>query len=136
MTIDPRNLTEREIELLALAPNDDPGPKYKSNDVMAACPICNAVFWQREYLVYGKPSPETCGLAHGQILRAQRRAAEEGKVLLGQPWTAEEGVLTPRETEILTLRASGLTNSQIAERLGLTPGTVKNAVRFALRKVA
>ena len=33
--------------------------------------------------------------------------------------------LTSRETEILELVAAGLTNAQIAERLWISPGTVK-----------
>ncbi|MCU0521599.1 MAG: response regulator transcription factor [Anaerolineae bacterium] len=43
--------------------------------------------------------------------------------------------LTHRELEILRLIASGLTNRQIAERLYLAEGTVKNAVTAVLDKL-
>jgi len=39
-------------------------------------------------------------------------------------------VLTPREKEILKLLAQGLTNSEIANKLFLSEGTVKNYITF------
>jgi DNA-binding CsgD family transcriptional regulator len=121
MPINEAELTEHEIELLALAPNEDPGDKYKDNDVLAGCPICHAVFWQRSYLVDGKPSPQTCGLAHGQVLRARER--EEVR-----------GPLTDREAEMLKLAETGLTSRQIGDILGVLPRSAKNAVRIARLK--
>jgi DNA-binding CsgD family transcriptional regulator len=102
-------------------PYNDPGEKYKDNDVLGACPICNRGFWQRGYLVDGKRTPETCGLSHGQALRALR----EGK-----------GGLTPREREVHALVEEGLSRTQIAERLGISSGTAKNTARIARLKVA
>lgn len=98
-------------------------PKYKVNDVRGECPICGAGFWQRAYLVKGKPSPETCSFAHGQMLRA-RRAAE-----------IAQSVLTDREAELLKMREAGKTNPEIAEQLGITTGTVKNGLYVARRKL-
>ncbi|HLS73559.1 MAG TPA: response regulator transcription factor, partial [Actinomycetaceae bacterium] len=43
--------------------------------------------------------------------------------------------LTPRETEILRLLASGFTNRQIAEALFLAEGTVKNHISTVLAKL-
>lgn len=43
--------------------------------------------------------------------------------------------LTPRETEILRLIAQGMTNAEIAERLVITEGTVKNHVTSVLSKL-
>ena len=43
----------------------------------------------------------------------------------------ETGSLTPREREVLTLLAGGLTGAQIAERLSLSPETVRIHVRNA-----
>lgn len=43
-------------------------------------------------------------------------------------------LLTPREGEVLQLLTGGLTNAEIAERIGVTPGTVKTYVREILRK--
>jgi DNA-binding NarL/FixJ family response regulator len=43
--------------------------------------------------------------------------------------------LTPRETEILRLIAAGMTNAEIAQRLVITEGTVKNHVTSVLSKL-
>ena len=43
--------------------------------------------------------------------------------------------LTPRELEVLRLVADGLTNAQIAERIGRTEGTVKVHLKNILRRL-
>jgi DNA-binding NarL/FixJ family response regulator len=43
--------------------------------------------------------------------------------------------LTPRETEVIALVATGLTNAQIAERIGRTEETVKVHVKNILQKL-
>jgi len=43
--------------------------------------------------------------------------------------------LTPRETEVVSLVATGLTNAQIAERIGRTEETVKVHVKNILQKL-
>ncbi len=44
-------------------------------------------------------------------------------------------ILTPRETEILTLIAHGHPNKQIAHQLGLSENTIKNHVSSIMRKL-
>lgn len=48
---------------------------------------------------------------------------------------AFEGILTRRETEVLSLMADGLTNRRIADRLVISEGTVKFHVNSILRKL-
>ena len=43
--------------------------------------------------------------------------------------------LTDREFEVLPLLASGLTNPEIAQRLAISPGTVKHHVRHIVSKL-
>jgi DNA-binding NarL/FixJ family response regulator len=43
--------------------------------------------------------------------------------------------LTPREAEVLSLIAEGLTNQEIAERLVVSPATVKSHVNRVFSKI-
>ena len=52
-----------------------------------------------------------------------------------QPEPPEDDPLTPREREVLTLIAQGLTNSEIAERLTLSINTVKTHRRHIYQKL-
>jgi DNA-binding CsgD family transcriptional regulator len=44
-------------------------------------------------------------------------------------------VVTPREREVLTLVAEGLTNREIGRRLGISPGTVRSHLEHAYPKL-
>ena len=48
---------------------------------------------------------------------------------------ASDAILTRRESEILQLVSSGLSNKEIANELTITEGTVKNHVHNALEKL-
>jgi NarL family two-component system response regulator LiaR len=83
-----------------------------------------------------------------RIVAAIRTAAEGGAyfdpliahVVMGRVGTpratSEPSPLTPRETEILRLIASGRGNAEIAETLFLGLGTVKGHIRDILEKLA
>lgn len=51
------------------------------------------------------------------------------------PPTSEVEGLTPREAEILTLLAKGLSNKEIAAKLGVSAGTVRNHLANVFRKL-
>jgi DNA-binding NarL/FixJ family response regulator len=51
------------------------------------------------------------------------------------PSAADEGALTRRDREVLKLVAMGFSNKEIAERLFLAEGTVKNRVSQILEKI-
>jgi PAS domain S-box-containing protein len=76
---------------------------------------------------------------------AMRRAEVSGKQLAIIVWTsvtagegsapsAPLGELTPREREVVSLVALGLTSPEIAERLVISPATVKTHVQNAMVK--
>jgi DNA-binding NarL/FixJ family response regulator len=83
--------------------------------------------------------------AHGLELKEAIRAAAAGRVhlspeaaarLLREVRTPEEReLLTGRETEVLRLVSLGLTNKEIARRLGIGEGTVKTHVSRLLTKL-
>jgi DNA-binding NarL/FixJ family response regulator len=70
----------------------------------------------------------TPGLA-GLVLGEFRRMNE------GRPEPEPENELTPRETEILKMVATGMSYKQIAERLVVSHRTVQNHVQNTLRKL-
>ena len=84
--------------------------------------------------------------SHSEILAAVA-ASLQGSVVLGSSVARASGGfgaprefaqdpfgLTPREADVLDLVARGLTNRQIAERLGLSGKTVANNVSILLAK--
>jgi len=77
-------------------------------------------------------TPISPGVA-GPLLAEIRRGA--GARTAVAPPAQEEPALTRRELEIMHLVAQGLSNRQIARRLVITEGTVKNHVHNALEKL-
>lgn len=77
-------------------------------------------------------TPISPGVA-GPLLAEIRRGAG-GESVVAAP-RQEEPALTRRELEIMQLVAQGLSNKQIAHRLVITEGTVKNHVHNALEKL-
>ncbi|MGW0475841.1 response regulator [Streptomyces coeruleorubidus] len=62
-------------------------------------------------------------------------ASRPGTGLPGSDTPRELSSLTSREHGVLTLIASGLTNTEIAEHLGVSVGTVKSHINALLRKL-
>jgi DNA-binding NarL/FixJ family response regulator len=62
-------------------------------------------------------------------------AAFAGGAVTPRPEAAPPPGLTPREREVLALVASGLSNAEIGERLGVATGTVKTHVNALLTKL-
>lgn len=76
-------------------------------------------------------TPISPGVA-GRLLREIRQG---GKPRVTSPAAKTEQSVTRRELEILRLVAEGLSNKEIAKRLVITEGTVKNHVHNALEKL-
>lgn len=78
-----------------------------------------------------------------ELVRAVRDAArdrptlhpEAQRILMKRPEKTPLDDLTPRERSVLDLVAEGKSNRQIANRLGLTEGTVKGYVSILLDKL-
>ena len=100
----------------------------------------------RQALAAGATGYVVKDASHSEILAAVAAAAQ-GAVVLGSgvrgasgefgphPRPAEDPFgLTPREADVLDLVARGLTNNQIAERLGLSGKTIANNVSVLLAK--
>ena len=92
----------------------------------------------------GTSLPEVIRLAREVQLRSGITVDFEATPELGQPLvvvrmppsrpSARLQSLTPRECEVAILIADGLSNKQIARRLGITIGTVKHYVHQILEK--
>ena len=52
-----------------------------------------------------------------------------------RPGTFADGTLSPRENEVLDLVAAGASNASIAERLWISPGTVKKHLEHIYLKL-
>jgi DNA-binding NarL/FixJ family response regulator len=57
------------------------------------------------------------------------------KAVLDGPGPTHVALLSPREREVMTLLAKGLTGPQIAERLGISPETVRTHVDNAMQRL-
>lgn len=68
-------------------------------------------------------------------LRTEPSAAPCTPIRLAQGSGRLNGLLTPREAEVVQLLAAGQTNAQIAARLVLAEGTIKSHVKHILRKL-
>ena len=72
------------------------------------------------------------------IVAAVRQVAEGDRVtdpdVTGEVTRVTDSPLTRRETDVLREAAEGLSTSEIAERLGLSPGTVRNYISRAIAK--
>ena len=99
----------------------------------------------REFLKLGASGYVLKSSSTTQLVGAIRAAAfapETGSVVVGMPRTLLEeseagtdGVLSVRELEILLLAARGLSNRQIADRVYLAEGTVKNHLSNTYNKM-
>lgn len=85
--------------------------------------------WQDQALI----SPKIAG-ALMRRLNELARLAIQPAAAMGENGNGTHG-LTPREFEILELIAQGLSNREIAERLVIEVGTVKNHVHNILQKL-
>ncbi len=82
-------------------------------------------------------------VSRAELVRAVRDAArdrptlhpEAQRILMKRPERSPLDGLTPRERSVLDLVAEGRSNRQIANRLGLTEGTVKGYVSILLDKL-
>lgn len=70
---------------------------------------------------------------HGGQFELNPVPATEEPVMASQSWPGRDHGLTPRESEIVALVTSGLSNNEIAERTYLSINSVKSYIRSAYR---
>ena len=91
------------------------------------------------YLVTDRPAAELAEavrLAHAGVTQLDEAAAQHvAAALTTHPAPAAPDVLTARETDVLRMVASGATNREIAARLYLSEGTVKNHLSRILTRL-
>lgn len=94
------------------------------------------------YLLKNTPRDELVKAIRGTVTgKTYLYASVAGKVLQkvsshqNQPATLITGKLTEREIEVLSLLAKGLSNADIANRLFLSEGTVRNHISVILAKL-
>ncbi|MFJ7076877.1 LuxR C-terminal-related transcriptional regulator [Streptomyces sp. NPDC098781] len=93
------------------------------------------------YLLKDLPAEELAHavrLAHAGVTQLDSSVAHHLTTSLSSPGPAQAPAvpLSPRETDILRLVAQGHTNREIAARLYLSEGTVKNHVSHILTRLA
>ena len=96
----------------------------------------------RGYILKGAEGEETLrairAVANGEAIFSPA-IAERMMQFLTQPRDLEQDIafpeLTPREREVLALVANGLTNAAIAQRLVLSPKTIRNHVSTIFSKL-
>jgi PAS domain S-box-containing protein len=64
-----------------------------------------------------------------------RRAEEDAAALASRLDGSVTGVLSPREHQVVELLAGGLTGEEVADRLGISPATVRVHIRNATGKL-
>jgi DNA-binding NarL/FixJ family response regulator len=94
----------------------------------------------RGYVLKGSEGEETLrairAAAHGESIFSPEVGQRLTRYFANSPATAQPfSELTAREREILILIARGLTNTAIAERLSLSPKTVRNQISTILSKL-
>ncbi len=96
----------------------------------------------RGYLLKGADGDETLravrAVAHGEVIFSPGVAEQMLHRFRQRPQEAADSPfpeLTPREREVLTLLAQGLTNQAIAERLVLSPKTIRNQTSSIFSKL-
>jgi NarL family two-component system response regulator LiaR len=89
------------------------------------------------YIHKGLPPDELVkailAIAHGDYQESPTTATSEDDSM--PTWPGREAGLTPRESEILTFIARGLSNDEIARSAYLSINTIKSYIRAAYRKI-
>lgn len=93
----------------------------------------------RGYLLKGSPPArimDSIKIVHegGTVMQDVAMDIIKDELSSGRKGSIPEGVLTERETEIVTLIAKGLSNRDISAKLFMSEGTVKNYISVILSK--
>jgi DNA-binding NarL/FixJ family response regulator len=70
----------------------------------------------------------------GQVV-VSPKPAHSGAAATGGDWPGREEGLTEREAEVLALITQGFDNAAIADRMGLSPNSIKSYIRTCYRRI-
>ena len=96
-----------------------------------------------DFIRHGASGYLSKALPAGELVTALR-AVHAGRVVVapdrrgvhdGTAWVGQDEGLTAREAEVLSLITGGLSNSEVAARMGLSINSVKSYVRSSYRKI-
>ena len=89
----------------------------------------------RGFALKAAPAHDVVAAAHAVASGGSYVDPRLTPLILGRAATEEIGVLSPREREVIALLAEGLTGPEIAERLFISPATVRTHVENAMGKL-
>lgn len=134
----PERTRDAEVALIDLSLHQAPFPEPPDLPTLAIANGDDGVvlaLLRRRYRGYVKPSDEPKTLV--KALRAVRKGEiwAERRLLSNAVLMADGPKLTPKQNEILSYLAKGMSNKAIAETLGITEGTVKMHVTQVYSKL-
>jgi len=131
---------EPHVAVIDLVVGEDLGTSL-SEDLRRASPTTQILFISGEAVI----SPQAARAAGGSgFLTKERPAAEladaiqavgSGRTVFAAPPERPRSALSPRERQVLGLLATGATNREIADRLHLSPHTIKEHTSGLYRKL-
>jgi len=141
--INRKNVRIDVLALLALVCHKSGDEEIALEKLRAALALAEPGGWIRNFVDLGAPmrgllerlNQADPGHKYAQLVLEAFRAEVRGRPSAGPSGQSPDPVLTQREIELLPFLAEGLSNNQIAEKLFISPVTVKTHLQNIYRKL-